>query len=88
MDDLSLKASVPGSRWILKGLEEMITWACMSHKPAKSRTLVLKKENMTNKFCFALGSTQIPSITEKPVKRLGKGFDCNLRDTASIRPTN
>jgi len=39
-------------------------------------------------FRFALGSTQIPSITEKPVKSLGNVFDCSLRDTASIRATN
>jgi len=44
----------------------------MSFKPAKSRSLVLKKGKTTDKFRLTLGSTQIPSITEKPVKRLGK----------------
>jgi len=44
MDDLTVMTTfVPGSRWILKGLEEMITWARMSFKPMKSRSLVLKK---------------------------------------------
>jgi len=52
-----------------------------SFKPVKSRSLVLKKGKTTDKFRFALGSTQIPSITEKPVKRLGKVFDCSFRDS-------
>jgi len=44
MDDLTVTtASVPGSRWILKGLDELMTWACMSFKPAKFRSLGLKK---------------------------------------------
>jgi len=51
MDDLP---SVPGSRWILKGLEEMITWARMSFKPAKSRSLVLKEQKTTEIFASHL----------------------------------
>jgi len=66
----------------------MITWARMSFKTAKFRSLVLKKGKTSDKFCFTLGSTQTPSITEKPMKSLGKVFDCSLRDTASIRATN
>nr|XP_055068382.1 uncharacterized protein LOC129450032 [Misgurnus anguillicaudatus] len=83
MDDLTVTTPhVPGGRWILKGLEEMTTWAGMCFKPAKSRSLVLKKGKLTNKFRFTIGTTQIPSITEKPVKSLGKVLDCSLRDTA------
>jgi hypothetical protein len=64
MDDLTVATShVQGGRWILKGLEEMTTWACMYFKPAKSRSLVLKKGKVTNKFRFTLGTTQIPSIS-------------------------
>ncbi|KAJ8008617.1 hypothetical protein DPEC_G00106740 [Dallia pectoralis] len=89
MDDLMVTTlHVPGARWILKGLEEMTTWARMSFKPTKSRSLVLKKGKVTNKFCFTRAMTQIPSITEKPVKSLGKVFDCSLKDTAAVRATN
>jgi len=50
MDDLTVTTTfVPGSRWILKGLEEMMTWARMSIKPAKSRSLVMKKGKTTDK---------------------------------------
>ncbi|KAJ8014697.1 hypothetical protein DPEC_G00018340 [Dallia pectoralis] len=89
MDDLTVTTlHVPGARWILKGLEEMTTWARMSFKPTKSRSLVLKKGKVTNKFCFTLAMTQIPSFTEKPVKSLGKVFNCSLKDTAAVRATN
>lgn len=68
MDDLTMKkSSVPGSRWILQGLERLISWARMSFKPAKSRSLVLKGK----------------VVSEKPVKSLGKLFDCSFKDTAT-----
>ncbi|KAL7853033.1 hypothetical protein SRHO_G00188180 [Serrasalmus rhombeus] len=38
MDGLMVTPHVSGSRWILKGLEEMMTWACMYFK---SRSLIL-----------------------------------------------
>jgi len=89
MDDLTVTTPhVPGARWILKGLEEITTWARMCFKPTKSRSLVLKKGKVSNKFRFTLGTTQVPSITEKPVKSLGKVFDCSLKDTAAICATN
>ena len=44
MDDLTvMTTSVMGGRWLLKGLERNMTWARMYFKPAKSRSLVLKK---------------------------------------------
>ena len=89
MDDLTVTTtSVPGCRWILNGLQEMISWACMSFKTAKSRSLVLKKGKITGKFCFSLGTTKIPSLTEEPVKSLGKVFNCSLREAASTKATN
>lgn len=46
----------------------------MSSKPAKSRSLVLNKASVTDKFCFRLGEHLIPSVTEKPAKSLGEGL--------------
>ncbi|KAK0131593.1 hypothetical protein N1851_033695 [Merluccius polli] len=44
MDDLTVTTElVPGDRQILMGLERLMGWARMSFKPAKSRSLVLKK---------------------------------------------
>jgi len=88
-DDLTVTTPhVPRGRWILKGLEDITTWALMCFKPEKFSSLVLKKGKVTNQFHFTLGTTQIPSITEKPMKSLGKVFDCSLKDMAVIRAAN
>lgn len=59
-----------------------------AHLPEKSRSLVLKRAEVTDRFHFCLGGTHISSVTEKPMKSLGKTFDCSLEDAASIRATN
>ena len=57
----------------------------MRFKPAKSRSMVLRKGKVEDKFNIT--GTAIPTITEKPVKSLGKVFDSSLRDTTSIQST-
>lgn len=42
---------------------------------------------MTDRFHFSLGGTRIPSVSEKPIKSLGKTFDYTLRVVASIKST-
>ncbi|RXN12199.1 reverse transcriptase [Labeo rohita] len=89
MDNITVTTTaVPGARWILQGLERLMVWARMSFKPEKSRSLVLKKGKVTDEFRFRLGQHQIPSFTEKPVKSLGKAFNCSLNDRDSIRETS
>ncbi|KAJ3580728.1 hypothetical protein NHX12_034216 [Muraenolepis orangiensis] len=70
-----------------RGLEELVEWARMRFKPAKSRSMVLRKGKVVDKFRFNIADTAIPSISEKPVKSLGNVFDCSLRDTTSIQLT-
>ena len=50
MDYLTVTTAVPGARWLLQGLESIMVWARMSFKPAKSRSLVLKKGKVTDRF--------------------------------------
>eukprot|EP00066_Takifugu_rubripes_P027132 XP_011616398.1 PREDICTED: uncharacterized protein LOC105418502 [Takifugu rubripes] len=57
----------------------------MSFKPTKSRSMVLKKGKVVDRFRFSISGTIIPSITEQPVKSLGKLFDSSLKDTAAIQ---
>ncbi|XP_053339380.1 uncharacterized protein LOC128510861, partial [Clarias gariepinus] len=86
MDDLTVTTtSVPGCRWLLQGLERLISWARMSFKPVKSRSLVLKKGKVVDRFRFTIGGTPIPSVTEKPAKSLGKVFNSSLRDTDALQ---
>ncbi|MCI4390737.1 hypothetical protein PGIGA_G00126150 [Pangasianodon gigas] len=86
MDDLTITTtSVPGCRWILQGLESLITWARMSFKASKSRSMGLKRGKVIDKFRFSILGIAIPSITEQPVKSLGKFFDSTLKDTTAIQ---
>lgn len=48
----------------------------MHFKPAKSRSMVLRKRRVTDQFSFFLGGTRIPSMTEMPIKKPGKIFTC------------
>lgn len=59
----------------------------MSFKLTKSRSMFLKKVKVVDKLCFSVDSIRIPSVTEKPVTSLGKAFNCNLKNTASVQAT-
>ena len=86
MDDLTVTTtSVMGSRWILRSLEKLIAWARMKFKPTKSRSFVMKKGRTADKFRFSIAGTMIPTLSECPVKSLGKIFDTTLRDTNAVR---
>lgn len=64
--------------WILK--EENLT-------QIDQFRMVLKKGKFENNFRFHIAGTAIPTISEKPVRSLGKMFDSFLRDTRSIKAT-
>lgn len=56
----------------------------MCFKLAKSRSMVLRKGKVEDKFQFSVAGETIPSITEKPAKSLGNVFDSMLKVAASI----
>ena len=86
MDDMTITArSVVEGRWTLEDLERLFTWARMNFKPAKSRSLVLRKGKVQDHVRFKIGGAVIPTVTEKPVKSLGKWFTSALNDHQSIR---
>lgn len=62
--------SVPRCRWILQGLQRLRKWACIRFKPAKSRSLLLKRGKVVDSFCFSIAGAAIPIIMEKLVKSL------------------
>ena len=68
MDDLTMTTSVMGGKWLLKGLKRNMTWARMYFKPAKSRSLVLKKGKVMEKVRFTVAGETIPTLSEKPIR--------------------
>lgn len=59
----------------------------MDFRPAKSRSLVVRRGKVTHQFRFWIGGVRIPSVEEKPVKSLGKIYNCTLKDTAALQST-
>ncbi|KAK0140505.1 hypothetical protein N1851_022523 [Merluccius polli] len=75
MNDLTITVkSVPEGRWILEDLVEFTDWARMEFKPAKSRSLVLRRGRVQDQFRFKIREDNIPTVQEKPVKSLGKWY--------------
>lgn len=86
MDDLTITArSVPEGRWILEDLVELTKVARMEFKPSKSRSLVIRRGRVQDRFRFKIGGDTIPTVKEKPVKILGKWYRAELNDRESVK---
>ncbi|TWW79888.1 hypothetical protein D4764_10G0009180 [Takifugu flavidus] len=73
----SAEMATPGARAAhLLGEDELLA--------AKSRSLVLRKGKVADRFRFALGGTPIPTVMGKRVKSLGKVFNSSLRDSDAL----
>ena len=73
MDDLTITTkSHIQARWVLKALDEVVTWARMKFKPRKSRCMVIKKGRLASHVTLMVQGEEIPSIIENPIKCMGK----------------
>ena len=85
VDDMTLiTKSAVEARWTLEELIELIDWARMRFKPTKSRSMTLKKGKLDDRMKYRIGEEIIPTITEKPIKCLGKWYRSSLNDIESI----
>ena len=91
MDDMTMTArSIVECRWMIEDLEKLVSWARMEINPAKSRTLVLEKGRVLNsniEVAFQAEQQPIPTVSEQPVKSLGKCFIEALNDKSSTEDT-
>ncbi|XP_063418448.1 uncharacterized protein LOC134701249 [Mytilus trossulus] len=89
MDDLTITTDTHiQARWILKALEETVTWARMSFKPKKSRALIIRKGKRTHQVELKVQGEHgevIPSIIDNPIKCVGKWYDDSLSDKNDIK---
>ena len=73
MDDTTIiSTSEIDTRMILERLDEVVTAARMTLKPKKSRSLSLRKGKGDRSVSFRVADQVIPSISEEPVKSLGR----------------
>ena len=85
VDDMTLiTKSAIEARWTLEELNELILWARMRFKPSKSRSMVLKKGKLDERMKYRIGEEIVPTITEKPIKYLGKWYRSSTNDQESV----
>ena len=85
MDDTTIIASRDDeAQNTLHKLHSTIEWAKMKFKPQKSRSLSLSKGKVNPKVVFTIAEERIPTVSEKPVKSLGRVYDAAMKDTAQV----
>ncbi len=85
MDDMTILTTTAACTWRLLGkLQKNIKWARMKIKPNKSRSISIVKGQLKNvKFC--IGDDPIPTVSEQPVKSLGRWYNVSLRDKDQVQ---
>ena len=88
MDDTTvLSSNEEDTREILERLDEVVAAAGMLFKPKKSRSLSLRKGKVDESVTFNIANQVIPTVSEEPVKSLGRWYDASLRDTKQGKET-
>ncbi len=84
MDDMTtMTTTVACTNRLLGKLTNNIEWARMQFKPTKSRSISIIKGKVVDKTFFINGEA-IPTVSEKPVKSLGRWYDGDLKDTVRV----
>ena len=87
MDDLATTTeTVPQTKYLLNEIAEKLNWAGLLAKPEKCRSLVIVKGEIS-KRTLELDGKPITSITEKPVKYLGKVYNMRMTEKEQIEET-
>ncbi|XP_061185889.1 uncharacterized protein LOC133193994 [Saccostrea echinata] len=87
MNDMTVTTkTVIEAKWTIQELESAITWARMKVKPSKSRSLVIKNGKVKEER-FKIDGETIPTVSEEPVKCLGKFFNDTLTDRQNVKET-
>ena len=82
MDDTTIMCSTEeDTRRMLHRMGDLMAWCRMSFKPKKSRSLSLRKGKVDKTIEFQVASQNIPTVTQEPVKSLGRWYDASLKDT-------
>ncbi|KAK3744418.1 hypothetical protein RRG08_000851 [Elysia crispata] len=82
MDDITIICSKEyETRRMLERLDVLMAWCRMKFKPKKSRSLSVRKGKIDATTIFTVASQQIPTVSQEPVKSLGRWHDSSMKDT-------
>lgn len=73
------------ARWVLSALEETAGWARMAFQPRKTRSLVIRKGKVTDRFTMTIQKKVIPSYINNPIQLLGKWYAETPKDSHNIK---
>ena len=87
MDDLTTTTeTMVQAKYLLDEIASKLNWAGLTVKPEKCRSLVIVKGEIS-KRTPELNGQPITSITEKPVKYLGKTYNMSMTEKEQIEQT-
>ncbi|KAK3756348.1 hypothetical protein RRG08_038837 [Elysia crispata] len=73
MDDTTIICSNEDeTRRVLERLDVLMAWCKVKFKPKKSRSLSVRKGKINATTTFTVTSQQIPTVSQEPVKSLGR----------------
>ena len=82
MDDTTILCSEEDeTRRVLHRLDDLMNWCRMKFKPKKSRSISVRKGKIEEATTFTVANQQIPTVSQEPVKSLGRWYDSSMKDT-------
>ncbi|GFN94967.1 reverse transcriptase [Plakobranchus ocellatus] len=69
------------TRRMLTLLDDLMSWRRMEFKPKKSRSLSIRRGKVDKAMTFTVEEQQIPTVSQEPVKSLGRWYDSSMKDT-------
>ncbi|GFN82031.1 reverse transcriptase [Plakobranchus ocellatus] len=81
MDDTTVICSKEDeTRRMLTRLDVLMSWCRMEFKPKKSRSLSISKGKVDEATTFTVAEQQIPTVSQKPAKSLGRWYYSSMKD--------
>ncbi|GFO50091.1 reverse transcriptase [Plakobranchus ocellatus] len=82
MDDTTIICSKEDeTRRMLTRLDDLMSWCRMEFKPNMSRSLSMGKGKVDEATTFTVAEKQIPTVSQEPVKSLGRWYESSMKDT-------
>ena len=82
MDDTTIICSKEDeTRRMVERLDVLTAWCRIKFKPMKPRSLSIRKGKIDATTIFTVANLQIPTVSQEPVKSLGRWYDSAMKDT-------
>ncbi|KAK3723335.1 hypothetical protein RRG08_059125 [Elysia crispata] len=66
---------------MLERLDVLMAWCRLKFKPKKPRSLSVRKGKIDATTTFTVANQQIPTVSQEPVKSLGRWYDSSMKNT-------